>query len=134
MPLTPLPYERVASEIRQWAASRPRLRRSSPQSRVVGTWTPEKRAKTDADANSMGQHGMALASLKIDTQDFREARKPFDGSLHVYGDDSVPRFSGEVLVRLLHERRVLLEDLHAQVGELRSLTTSWIVLVEVHFK
>ncbi len=97
-------------------------------------FSPEKQTKTDADANSMGQHGMALASLKIDAQDFREAGKPFDGSLHVYGDDSVPRFSGEVLVHLLHERRVLLEDLHTQVGELRSLTTSWIVLVEVHLK
>lgn len=74
---------------------------------------------------------MVLASLKIDAQDFREAGKPFDGSLHVYGDDSVSRFSGKVLIRLLHERRILPEDLDAQVGELRRLTTSRIVHVEV---
>lgn len=82
----------------------------------------------------MGRPGLARLSLEIDIQYFREARKSFKGSLHVYGDDSMSRFSGEMPVRLLHECGVLAEDLHTQVRELRRSTTNRIVSVQVRLK
>src|SRR5690606_31503569 len=60
---------------------------------------PQTCAKTDASADGLSQRGVVLASLKIDAQDLREAGDRLDGPFHVYGDDSVSRFSGKMLVR-----------------------------------
>lgn len=52
----------------------------------------------------------------------------------MYGDESVPRFSRKMLVRLLHERGVLPDYLHAKIRELRRLTASRIVCGKVRIK